>query len=256
MPDNLTDRYRQTANSRAYWQPGQPVGVPASYFRQIRYLPLPYAVPDLDKALSGAWLDFGQDLHKHLSEFSGAVIVWVTVQVAYEPVKLMANREPFEQYLSAAPTRTFVRDGPLSTTRPYIDSLRILTNRINEFNAKFIRDKSGLPLAGVLHFILKMVKYAPLEGREWQFFPEFLSKKEAIINIRNTDERCFGYSLLYFLERKQLPEMHCERASLYTNQMFQRHHLDALPYPISPNDVHLYEDQLQLNINIFSFFDD
>ena len=38
--------------------------------------------------------------------------------------------------------------------------------------------------------------------------------------------------------------------------MFQRHHLDTLPYPISPNNVNLYEDQLQININVFSFFDD
>ena len=38
--------------------------------------------------------------------------------------------------------------------------------------------------------------------------------------------------------------------------MFQRHHLEALPYPISPNNVHLYEDQIQMNINVFSFFDD
>ena len=29
-----------------------------------------------------------------------------------------------------------------------------------------------------------------------------------------------------------------------------------LPYHISPNDVHQYEDQLQMNINVFSFFDD
>ena len=38
--------------------------------------------------------------------------------------------------------------------------------------------------------------------------------------------------------------------------MFQRHNHDTLPYPISPNDVHLYEDLLQININVFSFFDD
>ena len=38
--------------------------------------------------------------------------------------------------------------------------------------------------------------------------------------------------------------------------MFQRHHLETLPYLISPNDVHLYEDQIQININVFSYFDD
>ena len=169
--------------------------------------------------------------------------MWVTVQVAYEPIKPMANNEPFEQYLSAAPTQIFRFDGPFTATaNPYINCLRILTDRIKKFNAKFIRDKSGLRLAGVLHLILKMVKYAPLEGRGWQPVPVFLSKKEAIINIRNDDERCFGYSVLYFLERANLPERHCEKVTIYTNVMFQRQHLDTLPYPIAPNNVHLYED--------------
>ena len=101
-----------------------------------------------------------------------------------------------------------------------------------------------------------MVKYAPLQGRGWQPLPEILSKKEAIINIQNNDERCFGYALLYFIERANLLEKNCRRENLYTNEMFQRYHLDTLPYPISPNDVHRYEDQLQMNINVFSFFDD
>ena len=38
--------------------------------------------------------------------------------------------------------------------------------------------------------------------------------------------------------------------------MFERNNLVDIPYPIPPNDVHLYEDQLQININVFSFFDD
>ena len=38
--------------------------------------------------------------------------------------------------------------------------------------------------------------------------------------------------------------------------MFQCHQLAILPYPIAPHDVLLYEDQLKMNINVFSFFDD
>ena len=38
--------------------------------------------------------------------------------------------------------------------------------------------------------------------------------------------------------------------------MFYRNHLDTILYPISPYDVYLYEDQLQMNINVFFFFDD
>ena len=191
-------------------QLGQLIGVPVSNFRQIKYLPLSNAAPDLEEALSGARLDCKRDLHKQLIEFGGAAKVWMTVQVEYEPVNFMANKQRFEQYLSAAPTRMFKRDGAVSAfANPYIDSIGILTEWIREFNAKFIRDKSGLRLARVLQFTLTMVKYTPLEGRGWQPLPEFPSKKKAILNIQNEDERCFGYALLYFLERERLPDRHC-----------------------------------------------
>ena len=172
--------------------------------------------------------------------------------MAYEPVKPMANKEPFKQYLRAAPTRIFRSDGQVTdTTNPYIHSLPILTNRIKMFNAKFIREKFGHRIAGVLQFFLKMVKYAPLEGREWQPLPEFITLKKAIINIQNDEESCFGYALLYFLECHQHTEKHWERENFYTDEMFIRHYLDTLPYPIALNNVHLYEDQLQTNINVF-----
>ena len=78
----------------------------------------------------------------------------------------------------------FRRDETISAFgNPYTDSLQILTDRIREFNAKFIRDKSGLRLANILQFTLKMVKYAPFEGRSWQPLLEFLTKNKTIINI-------------------------------------------------------------------------
>ena len=61
----LTERPRQIPN--LYWQPGQFIGVPVSHFRQIKYLPIPNAVPDLDQALSGARVDCARDLRKQLS---------------------------------------------------------------------------------------------------------------------------------------------------------------------------------------------
>ena len=178
------------------------------------------------------------------------------VQVEYEPVNPFAIKEPFEQYLSAAPTRIFRLDATISAfANSYIDFLRILTDRIKESNAKIIRDKSCRRLARILQFVLKMVMYAPLEGRGWQPLPEFLAMKEAIINIRNNDERCFRYALLYFFKRVNLPNKNgnCNRASVYKEEMFHRYHLDTLFYPISPNYFHLHEDQIQININIFLF---
>ena len=101
-----------------------------------------------------------------------------------------------------------------------------------------------------------MVKYAPFTSRGWQPLPDFLTKKKTIINIQHNNERCFGYALLYFLDRHQLPEKHCEREHLITDEMFISNHLDTLPYPIAPNDFHFKKNQHQININVFSFFDD
>ena len=89
----LSERPRQVPIS--YWQPGQPIGAPVSNFRQIKYLPLPNAVPDLYKALSGARLDCKRDIHKQLIELGKAAKVWMTVQVEYEPVNPLANKQPF-----------------------------------------------------------------------------------------------------------------------------------------------------------------
>ena len=112
-------------------------------------------MPDVDQALSGARLDCAKDLQNQLIDYGGAAKVWMTLLMEYEQVNLVANKVPFEQYLSFAPIRIFRRD-ETSTAFGYlfVDSLRILTDRIREFNAKFIRDKSGLRLARVLQFTL------------------------------------------------------------------------------------------------------
>ena len=89
MAGILTKRPRQIIN--IYWQPGQPIGALVNIFREIKYHPLPNALPDLDQVLSGAWLDCGRDLRKLLIEVAGAAKVLMRVLVEYEPVNPMAN---------------------------------------------------------------------------------------------------------------------------------------------------------------------
>ena len=81
MAGFLTKRPRQFPN--LYWQSSQPIGAPVTTFRQIKYLPFPNSVPDLDQVLSGARVDCRRDLHKQLCEFGKAAKVWMTVQVEY-----------------------------------------------------------------------------------------------------------------------------------------------------------------------------
>ena len=60
----------------------------------------------------------------------------------------------------------FTRDETVSAFKnPYVDTYHILTDRIKEFNAKFIRDKSCLRLARGMQLTLKLMKYALFEDR-------------------------------------------------------------------------------------------
>ena len=105
MARNFTGRPQHISN--LYWQQGQPGSAPVRSFRQIKYLFLPNAAPDLDQARSGAILDGAKDLHKQLIDCNGAAKVWMTLLVEFEPFNHLANKVPFEQYLSAVPTRIF-----------------------------------------------------------------------------------------------------------------------------------------------------
>ena len=193
-----------------------------------------------------------------LCDYRSSCKCWMTIQVHYESVNQWdENLKEFDQYLSAPSTRIFKIDGVVNGwENPYEASLRLLTQRINDLNAKFIRDKSGLKLSGINQLILKMSSYDPLRARSWTPLPKFLANKKAIVNIKNIDNRCFGYAILYCIDPPIIVGRDKNRPTLYTQQMFIRNHLDDLPYPIKPNDVAIYEDRIQTNINVYSFFDD
>lgn len=76
MANSLAPR---TPRRHAYFAAGEPVGAPVLNFRQLQYLPFLKVEVDLDKALHGAWLDCGLDLHKQLIEFGGPDKVWMTI---------------------------------------------------------------------------------------------------------------------------------------------------------------------------------
>jgi hypothetical protein len=74
-----------------------------------------------------------------------------------------------------------------------------------------------------------MSSYDPLNTRSWKPLPKFIANKKAIINIKNTDNRCFGYAILYFIDRPYILNNNFYYPSLDTDEMFQQNHLDDLP---------------------------
>ena len=175
-----------------YWRPGTRLNPIMEHFTQLRYRPFSECKPDFDMALKSIISDCGMDIRRMVEGY-GAAKVWLTVQVRYEPANPRDEKhKPFEFYLTSAATR-FYRGEPITggDGAPYAEPLRELFERIQKLNANFIKEQSGLVLADILQLVIRGVRYDPLAGRGLRELPPYLISKKAIVNIQNTDDRCF-----------------------------------------------------------------
>ena len=183
--------------------------------------------------------------------------VWPYLHVRYKSANpLDVNAKSVEAYLTTSFGIFERNQQTLDRSRTQYDWLmERFAAGIQNSNAKFIREKSGLVLAEIYSITLKISQFNPLHWSGYQKLPKFLAKKEAIINVKNHDERCFGYSVLAALHPDDL-NRHAYRPGRYTDADFAEHGLDVIEYPVSPIDLPRIEQRLNISINVIGFYDD
>ncbi len=163
-------------------------------------------------------------------------------------------KEPERTFHAFLNTRNLVLRSPAELDH-FIEQLKIEVLTRNE---RFIRDKSGLVIHSILKATANVQEYNPLEGSSYLPLPKFLANKHAIVNVNNTDNRCFVYAILAALH----PQAQNGNRSYLYEQYFEPDHLANLHYRISPNDIPAIEEQLNIHhnnsiaLNVFTFFDD
>ena len=100
---------------------------------------------------------------------------------------------------------------------------------------------------------IHIVEYKPMKGSSYIPLPEFMKKKNAIINIKNEDDKCFLWSILRYLHPK---EIHGERLTdliKYENDL----NFKEINFPVKVKDITKFENNnLDLpGINVFSVND-
>jgi len=88
---------------------------------------------------------------------------------------------------------------------------------------------------------VNVVQYAPLTGSSYIPLSKFISRKKAVINVKNDDQKCFSYAVLSAIYPNK---KHPERVSHYKDKLNELN-MDGIEYPVSINNITKFEKQMK-----------
>ena len=214
----------------------------ASYFSNITLTPIK-RTGDLLQTLADLEKPLTELITNLLAEHRG-IKVFIVMDVEYESI--IDASKPISDHLHTH----FM---PIFSEAEIPQFLSAVIQELILKNENFVKFKSGLRLKNIPRINISAAEHQPIAGRGFQVLPPFLANKRCIINVKNNDNRCFGYALLSSLEPN---ENHHQNIPSSYNQHFAKHHLDIIAYPVKLADIPAIEATLPFAINVFSFDDD
>lgn len=111
----------------------------------------------------------------------------------------------------------------------------------------FADRNSNWALSRVINLMFNINKYNPLRAGSYIDLPNVIAKKHACINVQNSDDMCFAWSVVSAL----YPVSHnTNKVSSYPNPQSVLN-LDGIQFPINPRQIPRFESQNNLSINVY-----
>ena len=124
------------------------------------------------------------------------------------------------------------------------DTIEIYHEMISEILEAMLKveqaDGSGWVFMGVIRLILKIDKWDPLKASSYIDLPPELKNKKALINMKNTDNKCFLWSVLRGLNPK---DKDAGRIDEDLKSKENTLNMEGIEYPVSLKDIKRFEKQ-------------
>jgi len=108
---------------------------------------------------------------------------------------------------------------------------------------------SGWKLVQILDISLNANKYNPIKGSSYIELPKIIRDKNAVINIKNKDDKCFMYSVLCGLYHGQIKK-DLNRPTKYKTYINNLNY-EGIDFPVKIKDITKFERRNNLNINVY-----
>ena len=99
---------------------------------------------------------------------------------------------------------------------------------------------SGWRFHSIIRLELHIVDYNPLRGETWIALPKALANKNAIINPKNKDNKCFMWCVLRALNPRKKDS---ERIDKKLKEKENTLNMEGIEYPVSLKDIDKFENQ-------------
>ena len=124
-----------------------------------------------------------------------------------------------------------------------------IIQRISAFSAT---GTSALIISKINSQYIDILQYKPLKGSSYIELPkELKNPKMGLINIKNEDQKCFTYCLLYHLHQNKI-KSNPQRVSIY-KQYENTVDLTGINFPVSIKDIPKIEKMNNISINVFGY---
>ena len=115
-----------------------------------------------------------------------------------------------------------------------------MVERILENMAALQNEGSPRKLRSITQLELHTVKYNPLRGETWIPLPKELANKNAIINMKNKDNKCFLWCVLRALNPSKHNPQRLDKEFMGKGNTLN---MEGIEYPVSMTDLNKFEKQ-------------
>lgn len=137
------------------------------------------------------------------------------------------------------------------STTDLVQLLKETKGRIFAQLDDFEKRGSGWSLYEIEALELAVNRYVPFRGSSYLKLPDAIKNREAVINVKNKDQKCFLWSVLACLHPVK---NHAER--IYHYKKYEHEFDDALKgieFPVSLDDIKKFEKRSGISINVYSY---
>ena len=113
----------------------------------------------------------------------------------------------------------------------------------------YLREGSGWRLDFIIMMQLNSVPYKPVQGSNYIPTPKYIADKKAVINIQNTDNKCFLWSILAALHPILDNPQRVTHYQPYEDEM----NVNGITFPVVRDQIPKFEKQNDISINVFSY---